>query len=217
MRLRERRLASGVLRRPALAVAAALGAGVALGISGRVSDYLGPELRLLFALGAPWFLVAFAVGTATRRPATGAACGALAQAVSVAVYYAVMLTVERRTGHGYAVSMTVLWGAAAVLCGAVFGAAGAAAAGGEGGLRGAALALLGGTLAGEAVLFIALGGAGAGSSVLLCELAVGAGLVLTSSRPPRPYLVALGATAAVAAAAADGVLRAVMRARGWGG
>ena len=206
-----------MLSRLALGVAGALLAGVALGVSGRASDYLGPELRLIFALGAPWFLVAFGVGVVLRRPVSGAACGALALAVSVAVYYGVMLAVERRGGHGYAASMTLLWGSAAALCGVAFGALGAAAAGREGPLRGVALALLGGTLAGEAVLFVLLGGVDAGRWVLLCELAAGAGLVLSASRPPRPLRVALGASAAVAAASADGVLRTVMRARGWGG
>lgn len=206
-----------MLSRLALGVAAALLAGVALGVSGRASDYLGPELRLVFALGAPWFLVAFGAGAALRKPVAGALCGALALVVSVAVYYALMLMVERRGGHGYAASMTVLWGSASALCGLAFGALGAAAAAREDHLRGVALALLGGTLAGEAVLFIALGGVEAGRWVLLSELAVGAGLVLRASRPLRPSLVALGASAAVAAASADGLLRTVMRAHGWGG
>ena len=206
-----------MLSRFALGVAAALLAGVALGASGRASDYLGPELRLIFALGAPWFIVAFGVGAVPRGPVSGAVCGAVALALSVAVYYGLMLTVERRGGHGYAASMTVLWGSAAALCGLAFGALGAAAAARDGPLRGVALALLGGTLAGEAVLFIVLGGVDAGRWVLVCELAAGAGLVLTASRPPRRLLVALGASAAVAATSADGVLRTVMRAHGWGG
>jgi len=184
---------------------------------GRVSDYLGPELRLLFVLGAPWFLVAFGVGALLRKPVAGAAGGALALAVSVAVYYAIMLTVERRAGHGYAAAMTVLWGGAAVLCGMLFGAAGAAAVSERAGHRGAALTLLGGTLAGEALLFIASGRVEAGGSVLACELAIGAGLVLAASRPSRVRLMTLGATAALAAASADGLLRVVMRAHGWGG
>ena len=159
--------------------------------------------------------MAFVVGGALREPVAGAAAGGLALAVSVGVYYTVMLTVERRTGHGYAASMTVMWGAAAVFCGLLFGALGAAAVSGE--RRAVALALLGGTLAGEALLFLTLGGAGAALPVLAGELGAGAALVLAASRPPRAQLVAVGAAAALAAALADGALRAVMRWRGWGG
>lgn len=112
-----------MLSRPALGVVAALAAGAALGLWARASDHLGPELRLLFALGAPWFVVAFGVGAMQRRPLAGTAAGALVLAASVAVYYAVMLTVERRGGHGYAAWMTVLWGGAAVPVGLLFGTA----------------------------------------------------------------------------------------------
>lgn len=204
-----------MLTRLLAGAALAVAAGAALGVVGRASDYLGPEARLLFALGAPWFVVAFAVGAALRKPFVGAFAGALALAVSVGVYYAVMLTLERRTGHGYAASMTVLWGAASVPCGLVFGALGAAAVTGD--RRGVALALLGGALAGEALLFLGVGGGGDARLVFAGELAVGMAMVLAASRPPKPQLVALGAAAAVAAASADGLLRAVMRMRGWGG
>ena len=204
-----------MLTRVAAGAVLAVAAGAALGIVGRVSDYLGPEARLLFALGAPWFVVAFAVGAALREPVAGAATGALALAVSVGVYYAVMLAVERRTGHGYAASMSVLWGAAAVPCGLAFGALGATAWSRQ--RRGVALALLGGTLAGEALLFLAVGSAGDAESVLAGELAIGTAVVLAAARPPRARLLTLGAAAALAAASADGAVRAVMRAHGWGG
>src|SRR4051794_5435881 len=98
-----------MLSRAAVATASAIGGGVILGTAGRASDYLGPELRLLFALGAPWFVVAWGVGAMRRRPLEGAALGALALAVSVIVYYALMLTVEHRCGPAYATNMTLLW------------------------------------------------------------------------------------------------------------
>jgi hypothetical protein len=204
-----------MLSRAAVATAWAIGAGVILGIAGRASDYLGPELRLLFALGAPWFVVAWGVGALRRRPLEGAALGALALAVSVIVYYALMLTVEHRCGPAYATNMTLLWGVSAALCGVPFGAAGAAATSGNGRLRLGAITLLGGALAGEALLFLSLGRQG--TAVLIGELVVGATLVLTASRPPRATVLTAGASVAFLAAAADGFLRVLIRARGWGG
>ena len=195
----------------------ALLAGIALGVAGRLSDYLGPGAALLFALGGPWFIVAFAVGATARRPVTGAIGGGVALVVSVAVYYALMLAVERRTGRGYAMSMTILWGAAAVPCGLLFGAAGALWRDRREDLRAAGLALLGGALAGEALLLLARGGPNSGGWVLPCELLGGIALVLAASRTAPRLPVTIGTTAAAFSASAGGALRLLMRARGWGG
>jgi len=81
----------------------ALVAGTALGAVGRLSDYLEPELVVLFILAAPWIVVAFLTGMAASRPLWGAVAGAAALTVSVAVYYALMLLVERHVSPGYAV------------------------------------------------------------------------------------------------------------------
>jgi hypothetical protein len=187
--------------------------GTALGAAGRASDYLEPELVVLFALAAPWLVVGFVTGMAASKPLPGAAAGALALTVSVVVYYALMLLVERHVGAGYALAMTILWGAGAAVCGAVFGALGAGVRGGW-----PTTAILGGALAGEAMIFLLLRGAeGARGLVLTLELVVGIGVVLLGARA-RP-LAATASAAAMASvfAVADGAARVFMRTKGWGG
>jgi hypothetical protein len=157
-------------------------------------------------------VTAFAVAALTRS----AVAGTVACALSVPVYYAVMLLVERRGHPGYAMSMSVLWGGAAVACGAVFGWLGVAARERSRRGRAAAVAVLGGTLAGEAALFLALHPR-AGSPVLVAELAAGMALVGVAVWPARAHALALAAVAAGTAAVADGALRLAMRAQGWGG
>lgn len=193
--------------------AVTIAAAVALGLVGQSArDYYGPDAALLFALGGPWVVTAFAVAALTRS----AVAGTVACALSVPVYYAVMLLVERRAYPGYAASMSVLWGGAAVGCGALFGWLGAGARERSGRWRSVAMAILGGTLAGEAALFLALHSR-AGSPVLVAELAAGIVLVGAAAWPGRARALAAAAAAAGVAAVADGALRVVMRAQGWGG
>ena len=194
------------------AAAVTIAAAVALGLIGQVSDHHGPDAALLFALGGPWVVTAFAVGALTRSTVAGT----LACALSVPVYYIVMLLVERRGHPGYAMSMIALWGGAAVACGALFGWLGAAARERSGRGRAAAVAVLGGTLAGEAALFLALH-ARAGSPVLVAELAAGMALVGAAVWPARAHALAVATVAAGTAAVADGALRLAMRTQGWGG
>ena len=193
--------------------AVTIAAAVALGLVGQSArDLHGPDAALLFALGGPWVVTAFGVAAFTRS----AVAGALACALSVPVYYAVMLFVEGRAHPGYAVSMSVLWGVAAVACGALFGWLGAAARDRSGRGRAVAVAVLGGTLAGEAALFLALHPRG-GSPVLVAELAAGMALVGAAVWPGRAHALAAATAAAGVAAVADGALRLAMRAQGWGG
>lgn len=198
-------------------IAVAVTTGIALGAVGRISDYGGVDSRLVFVLGAPWFVAAFATGLAARRPVGGALGGALALGLSVAVYYGLMLGVEDRIGTPDALVMTVLWGAAALACGALFGAAGSLARGAEPGRRALAVAGLGGALAGEAAFFLGRVGAEApGGAVLVGELLAGACLVVGAAGARRARVLAFGASVAGLAAVADGALRAIMRAGGWG-
>lgn len=193
--------------------AVTIAAAVALGLVGQSArDLHGPDAALLFALGGPWVVTAFAVAALTRS----AVAGTVACALSVPVYYGVMLLVEGRGYPGYAFSMTVLWGAAALACGALFGWLGATARERSGRRRGVAVAILGGTLAGEAALFLALHSR-AGSPVLVAELVAGAVLVGAAAWPGRARALAAATGAAGVAAVADGALRFVMRAQGWGG
>lgn len=200
---------------PVIALAAV--AGVALGVVGRASDYGGADSELLFVLGAPWFVVAFATGAAARRPASGALGGALALGLSVTVYYGLMLGLEGRIGTRDAVAMTVLWGLAALVCGALFGAVGTLARTAAPGHRALAVAALGGALGGEAAFFLARRGADPpGGALLVGELMAGACLVLVAAQTRRTRVIAFGASVAGAAAVADGALRVLMRAGGWG-
>ena len=193
--------------------AIAIGAAILLALVGRASDYHGPNAALLFALGGPWVVTAFAVAAWTRS----ATAGAFACAASVPGYYALMLIAEGRAGPGYALSMTVLWGAAAVACGALFGWLGAVARREAGGRRAAAVAVVGGTLAGEALLVLRLPPNHGASPGLVAELALGAALVGAATWPGRASALATAGGAAGVAAIADGALRLVMRAQGWGG
>jgi hypothetical protein len=128
-----------------------------------------------------------------------------------------MLLVEHRGFPTYALSMSVLWGAAALACGALFAALGVLARGPSAQRRGVALAVLGGTLAGEAALFMLLHSHRAASPVLAAEFALGAALVAAAAWPARGWALAAGTAAAGVAAVADGAIRVVMRAQGWGG
>jgi hypothetical protein len=202
-----------VRRVPLRLAAIAFGVGTGLGVIGRLSDYLDPELVLLFALAAPWVVAGFVTGMAASRPLEGAVAGAAALGLSVAVYYALMPFVERRAGPHHAFAMTVLWGTGAVACGAAFGALGATVR-----RYRPAAALLGGALAGEAILFLLLhGDAGPRAVVLGVELVAGVAVVLAAARG-RP-LTALPLAGAMAAcfAVADGAARVFMRTKGWGG
>ena len=199
--------------------AAAAGAGVALGLAGRLSDYASAAPRLVFVLGAPWVVLAFAIGMASRgrREGTLEAAGALA--LSVVVYYALMYGIEGRAGAGYAAAMTLMWGGLAVVVGALFGAAGAAFRHGADRARLLAVALLGGTLAGEATFFLVRGQAGSRAAVLVVQLAAGVALPLAARPGRRRPLPALAATTVLAGAAlvADAALRVAARRYGWGG
>ena len=192
-----------------------LSMAVALGVVGRASDHLSYEPRLLFALGAPWLVLAFVSGFLWRRPLHGAIAGAGAVALSVAVYYLVMVAVEDRAGPHYGAAMIVLWGGLGVLVGAVFGAAGAA--GGRHRIFGAAL--LGGALLGEAAFFFLRGQPEDAVTLLMLEAAVGATIPVVIGIRTRRLADAMSLTAALALTAfvADAAFRVAARRYGWGG
>jgi Family of unknown function (DUF6518) len=201
--------------RLALLAVVSVAAGTVLGAVGRLSDQWPHEPRLLFALGAPWLVAAFAVGALSRDWRLGALSGALSLALSVLVYYAVMYLVEQRAGAGYALRMTVLWGGAATLVGAALGAAGASARGAN---RLWPTALLGGALAGEGLLFLMRGETGSAATLLLVLVVTGLTLPLIAGpRNRRSELLAATTTLALTALVIDAGLRIVMRRYGWGG
>jgi uncharacterized protein DUF6518 len=192
-------------------IAVTLAAAVLLGVSGQIGGHHGPgvDTGVLFALGGPWIVTAFAVGALTRSWVAGSA----ACAISVPVYYLAMVVLRAGGAAQYALWMTILWGATAVACGALFGWLGQRSRRSEG-WHSASYALLGGTLAGEALLFLAVG-SGRADGVLVAELFTGAALTVVAARPRPARVVALATAAAGVAAVADGALRLFMRARGW--
>ena len=200
-------------------IAGVAGAGVALGAAGRLSDYATSAPRLVFVLGAPWVVLGFAIGLASRAPREGAVAAAGALALSVLVYYALMYGVEGRAGARYAGAMTLMWGGLAALVGVLFGAAGAAFRHGRERLRLLAISLLGGALAGEAAFFLTRGQAGSRAAVLVAQLSIGVALPLVARPGRRRPVPALAATAVLAltALAADVAIRVAARRYGWGG
>jgi hypothetical protein len=178
---------------------------------GRLSDGWSPSLRLLFALGSPWVLSAAGIGLLARERRSGAIAGAVALGLSVLVYYVVMAGIEHRVSWHYSAAMIAGWGSLAVAVGAMFGATGTTL----GSRSPTAAALLGGVLAGEALLFLAHRNTDA---VLLAQLGAGAALVLAGvlgERRIRP--LAMAASIATAAFCIDAATRIVMRRYGWGG
>ena len=190
----------------------------ALGLVARVSDHLSYEPRLVFALGAPWLLLAFVSGLMWRRLPAGAAAGSLAVAISVGVYYLLMVFVEDRAGPHYGAAMVLVWGGLGVLVGAVFGAAGSAARS-EGARRVAAAALLGGALLGEAAFFYLRGQPQDALDVLALEAAAGLAIPLLVGAWRGRVATAVSLTTVLASAAlvADAALRIAARRYGWGG
>jgi hypothetical protein len=192
--------------------------GCGLGAVGRLSDGWPHAPRALFALGAPWIVAAAVVGVVTDGRRRAALAGASALVISVAVYYAVMTLLERRVSAGYAIAMTVGCGSMAAVVGGVFGAAGACLGLDSARARSVAAALLGGALAGEALLFLLRGASGEAALLLASQAAVGIAGALALAEP-RWRVRAFGVTATLAAIAcfADAAARLIMHRYGWGG
>ena len=147
-------------RRPSAALLA-LGAALGLGVAGRVAVHAGAHLprggdelaalgRAAVALGGPWLAVAWAVGAVVGRPVRAALTGGADLALGTFAWYAAS-AVAGGPAEDYA-RVAPAWAAVALAAGAVFGLAGAAFARGGPAMRTAALALVSGTLAGEALL-----------------------------------------------------------------
>jgi hypothetical protein len=191
---------------------AAFGVAVQLG-----RQALGPFAAAVW-IGAPWLLVAFAIGAAVRRPAWAPVAGGAALAIATLSYYFVA------AAHGsglYAAAMSVAWGGTASIVGGAFGMAGAAWRSGRAQGRVAAIAgtVPGSAAAAEGVLLL---GAwrGAGSTLVLLGEAT-FGVVLTAVHARRSAHVSLVLVAAVVLFLAFGLaehqVRAVLHAVGWAG
>ena len=206
----------------------ALGAALALGLAGRVAVRAGSELphgyalsalgHAVIALGAPWLVVAWAIGAAADTRTRGAIGGALTLALGTGGWY--LLTVVHggpATVH-YAAPMTIAWGAVALVAGALFGLAGSAWRNGRLRARAVAIAMVAGAMAGESLLLMREWTGRAAGAVLAAELAAAViVLVLARKRVPVALTVGLFALATLGFAEAEATVRDTLRLVGWAG
>ena len=221
-----RRFAREVTRPPS-AAALALGAAVGLGLAGRVAVHAGAHLphgdelaalgTATVALGAPWLAVAWAVGRLAGSPARAALSGGAGLALGTLAWYALSAAAHGRPAADYAVVASA-WAAVALAAGALFALAGAAYRAGGRAARTAALALVAGTLAGEALLLAAEWSSRAGRAALAVELAAAVAVLALGARRTAPLLaLGLAAHVAVGVAGAEDAVRDALRVAGWRG
>jgi Family of unknown function (DUF6518) len=196
-----------------LVMAGAFGAATAaaeplLGLPGAVS-----------ALGAPWLVCAFAIGTLLRDRRAAAVAGALLLSGATAAYYGAQAYGYGPESFGYATSMTVAWGVAAGVAGGVMAVAGSHWRGATGRRAALLAAVPAAALAGEAVLLSRTWTGSDSGLVLGVELAAAAVLLLVLSvrRAPVAHALAGAVVLAVAFALVEAELRGYMRAAGWHG
>jgi len=211
-------------------LALALAGALALGLAGRIAVHAGASLphgraiaavgHTAVALGAPWLAVAWIVGAYSGSRARGALSGAAALVLGTGAWY--LLTIVAATSGWaavhYAVPVAAAWGVVALGAGGVFGFAGAVWREREPRLRAAAIGLLSGALAGEALLLMREWPGRAAALVLAIELAVGLGvLALGRRRAPIALTLLFFVAATVSVMGTEGVVRDALRLAGWGG
>ena len=171
------------------------------------------------ALGAPWLVSAFAVGTLVRRRVVAALAGALMLSTGTALYYAAIVYGYGRSAGDYATVMTASWGAVAATGGAVMALTGSLWRTASGARAALLAALPAAALLGEAVLLSFTWSGGAAGIALAAELAGGVAVLLMLSwrRVPMSHALASALALAFAFALAEAEIRGVMRAAGWHG
>jgi uncharacterized membrane protein YbhN (UPF0104 family) len=183
--MRVRRADREAVRPPSVAVLA-LGAALALGLAGRIAVHAGAHLphgaeiaalgRATVALGAPWLAVAWAVGTLAGSPRRATLSGGAGLALGTFAWYALSAAANGRPAGDYA-GIATAWAAVALGAGALFALAGTAYRSGGRRARTAALALVAGTLAGEALLLASEWSSRAGRVALAIELGAAAAVL----------------------------------------
>jgi hypothetical protein len=213
--------------RPPSALLLALGAALFLGVAGRIAVHAGARLphggdelaalgRAAVALGAPWLAVAWAVGTLAGSPGRAALSGGAGLALGTFCWYG-LSTVTGGPAEDYA-RVAAVWAVVALAAGGAFGWAGAVYARGGQQARTAALALVAGTLAGEALLLFGEWTGRAGRAALAVELAAAVAVLALGARRTAPVLaLLLAALVAVGVAGAEDAVRDTLRLAGWRG
>jgi hypothetical protein len=205
----------------------ALGAALTLGLAGRIAVHAGAYLphgdelaalgRATVALGAPWLAVAWAVGMLAGSPVRAALSGGAGLALGTFAWYALSAAANGRPMADYAVVATA-WAAVALAGGALFALAGAAYRGRRRIARTAALAVLAGTLAGEALLLAAEWSGRAGRAALALELCAALVVLGLGARRTAPLLaLALAALVAIGVAGTEDAVRDALWLAGWRG
>jgi len=213
--------------RPPSALLLALGAALFLGVAGRIAVHAGARLphggdelaalgRAAVALGAPWLAVAWAVGTLAGSPGRAALSGGAGLVLGTFCWYG-LSTVTGGPAEDYA-RVAAVWAVVALAAGGAFGWAGEVYARGAQQARTAALALVAGTLAGEALLLFGEWTGRAGRAALAVELAVAVAVLALGARRTAPVLaLLLAALVAVGVAGAEDAVRDTLRLAGWRG
>jgi len=171
------------------------------------------------ALGAPWLVSAFAVGTLIRRRYVAALAGALLLSTGTVLYYAAIVFGYGTSAGEYAAAMTATWGAVAAAGGGAMALTGSMWRAASGSRAALFAALPAAALVGEAVL-LSLSWRGDVAGVALAgEFVCGvvALLVLSSRRVPLSRALASTVALAFAFALVEAEIRGVMRAAGWHG
>jgi uncharacterized protein DUF6518 len=202
----------------------ALGAAVALGLLGRVLVHPmgGPPAafgRAVLSLGAPWLVVAWAVGALSGTRRACAVAGGAALGLGTLGWYALSIAATDWGALPYARSVAPVWVLVAVAAGALLGLAGGSWHAGGRVARALAVALPAGALAGEALLLSGVWTERAARAALNVELALAGALLLAGVRRRAwwPLALAVTAFAAVAFAVGEGEVRQTLRATGWMG
>jgi Family of unknown function (DUF6518) len=209
------------MQRSVLVAVVVAAAAVAIGVIAQLGDAAPGVPTRATALGAPWLVMAFALGALCRRSIGGALAGAVALSGGTFVYYAVQLAI---TGHARAVATGVIalsWASAAVGAGAAMGAIGTVwrRATGPSYLRALAAASPAAALVGEAILLAGEWDGRAAVALPAAELVLAAALLPACARRRAPVVGAVLASAvlAVAFAAGESEVRDAMRTVGWAG
>jgi hypothetical protein len=213
---RVREAAPVTQRRILIAVVVLLCAG-ALGGGMQIAEPLLGLPSSLSALGAPWLVCAFAVGTLVARPAMAVAAGAVLLTTATLVYYAALVYGYGGGAVDYATTMALAWGAAAGVAGGAIALTGSLWRDARGRRAVVLGALPAAALAGEAVLLAETWG-GVGFS-LAAELVLAVALLclLTWKHASLPSALLAAGVLAVGFAGVEAELRDVMRAAGWHG
>ena len=204
------------MRRVVVAALVAIPAGILLGFANQEADAVVRHGRWVAALGVPLLAACWAAGALAARPLAGAVAGAVAMTTATATYY--VLHVHHFGARMGLVAVIAGWGTASLAAGGAFGAAGGAWRSGGVRVKVAAVAVLAGALAGEALLLVDEWPARV-SPLLHAELAAAAALPFVLVRPWRalPAALVLTAAAALLFGAAEAEVRETMRYAGWRG